>query len=255
MAEMLRKLFLMPLENEVEEETESAENLQRNQNRVDQLDYVPDSFESQTISQIVERNEGTSDNQDHVPDRNIFKMLQDMEMEIKAMHQTMQQSHQFRVEGQIKRDIAVVAKRYFGRNMFSIPDACKTEVSELIQEEMGRQAKISEIKKALSFVKRKYSTEYRPAIYRTLRATMEQTKEKQLRSLFGNYTDASTADKEVVDYRKQMVLIMRFLHRENPPKGTFWRKVEDLHTEIEGKEKETRLSLYQGLLRREEREQ
>ncbi|CAG2203272.1 unnamed protein product [Mytilus edulis] len=133
MADMLRKLFLGPVENDnEEEEINSEENLERNQSRVEQLGYVPDSFEDQSlsISQIVDRiDEGTSDRNENGTDRNIFNALSNKQSEMKELQNAVLLSNRFRVEGQIRKDLSIIAKNNFGKNIFKISDSCKKRKS------------------------------------------------------------------------------------------------------------------------------
>ncbi|CAG2190390.1 HARBI1 [Mytilus edulis] len=120
---------------------------------------------------------------------------------------------------------------------------------------MSRTPTALEVRMAKQHIRKKFSMEYRPAMYRTLKKNMEMGREPMTRKLFKSF--ASTLHQTTVNtvgYRKKVVLIMRIVQRRgNIVTGTFWTKVRNLYDSIEEKVPARKLAIYEAFQRKDDR--
>ncbi|CAC5410467.1 unnamed protein product [Mytilus coruscus] len=122
--------------------------------RMDLEDIIPDTPES-----TLRLNTG----------RNLFDYVQDIQQSVKELHQKLDREKKFRIEDGVKKGLGVFSKAAFGTDIFKVSDCFIEEIKQLIQLEMSRTPTALEIRLAKQYISGKFSMEYRPAMYRTVR--------------------------------------------------------------------------------------
>ncbi|VDH89869.1 Hypothetical predicted protein, partial [Mytilus galloprovincialis] len=116
----------------------------------------------------------------------------------------------FRIEGAVQKELNVIAKAAFGTDIFNVSDCFIDEIKQLIQLEMSRTPTALEVRMAKQHIRKKFSMEYRPAMYRT----------------------------RIVQRRGNIVT------------GTFWTKVRNLYDSVEEKIPARKLAIYEAFQQR-----
>ncbi|XP_071157963.1 uncharacterized protein [Mytilus edulis] len=229
---------------------------------------MEDDYSSLSMSPTVSNQDRSSDRdlEDIIPDtpestlrlntgRNLFDYILEIQQSVKELHQKIDKEKKFRIEGAVQQELNVIAKAAFGTDIFNVSDCFIDEIKQLIQLEMNRTPTALEVRMAKQHIRKKFSMEYRPAMYRTLKKNMEMGREQITRKLFKSF--ASTLHQTTVNtvgYRKKVVLIMRIVQRRGSiVPGTFWTRVRNLYDSIEEKIPARKLAIYEAFQRKDDR--
>ncbi|CAG2198639.1 unnamed protein product [Mytilus edulis] len=160
---------------------------------------LEDDYSSLSMSPTVSNQDRSSDRdlEDIIPDtpestlrlntgRNLFDYIQDIQQSVKELHQKIDKEKS---------------------------SALREEIKQLIQLEMSRTPTALEVRMAKQHIRKKFSMEYRPAMYRT----------------------------RIVQRRGNIVT------------GTFWTKVRNLYDSIEEKIPARKLAIYEAFQRKDDR--